>query len=151
MRVGIGRFLCFGTRAQFCSQGHTVVQIAGIRWEQFLEDQHKLPEAVFTIVECGAERLIKVSGRGMEGTAERLPIVREHITVLLTGSRRHIDQIEACSGGDVQENCSRWSRHRRSPEGCGATLSRSVPDVYQSQGDGEGNAHTRLLPVCVSE
>src|SRR5215831_10872538 len=103
MRVGIGRFVGFGTRAQFSSQEHTVVQIAGIWWEQCLEDQQKLPEAVFTIVEGGAERLIKVSGRGMEGTAERLLIVREHITVCFTDSRRHIDHIEACAGGEVQE------------------------------------------------
>src|SRR5438309_1379946 len=115
MRVSIGRFLRFGTRAQFGAQAHTIVQIAGIGGKQFLEDQQKLPEVFFTIVEGSAERLIQVSSRGMEGTAERLSISREDITVLRTDARCDIDKIEAGAGGEVQENFSGLRRHCVSP------------------------------------
>jgi hypothetical protein len=101
MRVRIGGFVCFGTRAQFGAQAHTIVAIACIRREQLLEDQQKLPEALLTIAEGGAERLIQVASRGMEGTAERLPIGREDIAVLRTDARCDIDQIEAVAGGEV--------------------------------------------------
>src|SRR4029434_3659693 len=107
MRVRIGGFVCFGTRAQFGAQAHTIVAIACIRRGQILEDQQKLPEALLTIAEGGAERLIQVASRGMEGTAERLPIGREDIAVLRTDARCDIDQIEAVAGGEVQKNFSR--------------------------------------------
>src|SRR5438876_7216195 len=104
MRVRIGGFVRFGTRAQFGAQAHTIVAIARIRGEQLLEDQEKLPEAFLTIAESGAERLIQVASRGMEGTAERLPIGREDIAVLRTDARCDIDKIEAGARGEVQEN-----------------------------------------------
>src|SRR5215831_10033738 len=115
MRVRIGRLLRFGTRAQFGAQAHTIVAIARIRREQLLEDQQKLPEAFLTIAEGGAERLIQVASRGVEGTAERLPISREYIAVLCTNARCDIDQIEASAGGEVQENFSGLRRHGVSP------------------------------------
>jgi len=101
MRVRIGGFVRFGTRAQFSAQAHTIVAIARIRGEQPLEDEQKLPEALLTIAEGGAERLIQVASRGMEGTAERLPIGREDIAVLRTDARCDIDQIEAVARGEV--------------------------------------------------
>src|SRR5215510_1979543 len=101
MRVRISGFLRFGTRAQFGAQAHTIVEISRIRGEQLLEDQQKLPEAFLTIVQGSAERLIQISSRGMEGTAERLPIGREDIAVLRTDARCDIDKIEAVSGGEV--------------------------------------------------
>src|SRR5712692_9581416 len=70
--------------------------------------------------------------------------------MLLADSSSNIDHIEACSWGNVQENFSGLSRHRISPDGCGATPSRSSPDV-QSWGDGEGDALLRQAPrrvVC---
>src|ERR671924_2186567 len=111
MRVRIRGFLRFGTRAQFGAQAHTIVEIARIRGEQLLEDQQKLPEAFLTIAEGSAERLIQVASRGMEGTAERLPIGREDIAVLRPDARCDIDQIEASTGGEVQENFSGLRRH----------------------------------------
>ena len=115
MRVRIGGFVRFGTRAQFRAQAHTIVAIARIRWEQLLEDAQKLPQALLTIAESGAERLIQVASRGMEGTAERLPIGREYIAVLRTDAPCHIDKIEAGAGGEVQEHFSGLRRHRVSP------------------------------------
>jgi hypothetical protein len=115
MRVRIGGFLRFGTRAQFGAQAHTIVAIARIRGEQLLEDQQKLPEAFLTIAEGGTERLIQVSSRGMEGTAECLPIGRENIAVLRTDARCDIDKIEAGAGGKMQEHFSGLRRHRVSP------------------------------------
>src|SRR4249919_214908 len=115
MRVSIGGFLGFGTRAQFGAQAHTIVEIARIRGEQLLEDQKKLPEAFLTIAEGGAERLIQVASRGMERTAERLPIGREDIAVLRTDARCDIDKIEAGARAEVQEHFSRLRRHRVSP------------------------------------
>src|SRR5215471_14097035 len=115
MRVRIGGFLLFGTRTQFGAQAHTIVEISRIRREQLLEDQQKLPEAFFTIVEGSAERLIQVSSRGMEGTAERLLIGREDIAVLCTDARCDIDKIEAGARGEGQENFSGLRRHRVSP------------------------------------
>jgi len=55
-----------------CAKRITVVGIACIR-EHLLKIRRNCHEAFFTIAEGGAERLIEVSGRRMEGTAERLP------------------------------------------------------------------------------
>jgi hypothetical protein len=74
-----------------------------------------LPEAFLTIAEGGTERLIQVSSRGMEGTAECLPIGREDIAVVCTDARSDIDKIEAGTGVKMQEHFSRWRRHRVSP------------------------------------
>ena len=115
MRVRIGGFVRFGTRAQFGAQAHTIVAIARIRWEQLLEDAQKLPQALLTIAESGAERLIQVASRGMEGTAERLSIGREDIAVLRTDARCDINKIEAGMGGEVEEDFSGWRRHGVSP------------------------------------
>src|ERR671934_226197 len=112
MRISIGGFYRFCTRAQFGAQVHTIVEISRIRGEKLLEDEQKLPEAFLTIVEGGTERLIQVSSRGMEGTAERLPIGREDIAVLRTDARCDIDKIEAGAGDEVQEHFSGWRRHR---------------------------------------
>src|SRR5712691_6521270 len=116
MRVRIGGFVRFGTRAQFSAQAHTIVAIARIWGEQLLEDAQKLPEAFLTIAESGAERLIQVASRGMEGTAERLPIGHEDIAVLRMDARCDIDKIAAGVGGEVQEHFSGWRRHGVSPE-----------------------------------
>ena len=101
MRVRIGGFVRFGTRAQFGAQAHTIVAIARIRWEQLLEDAQKLPQALLTIAESGAERLIQVASRVMEGTSERLSIGCEDIAVLGMDALDDIDQIEAGVGGEV--------------------------------------------------
>src|SRR6266581_2349308 len=138
MRIRIGGFYRFGTCTQFGAQGHTVVAIARIRGEQFLEDEQKLPEAFLTIAESGTERLIQVASRSMERTAERLAIGREDIAVVRTDARCDIDQIKAGTGGEVQEHFSGWRRHRVSP-GClrRNTLPR-FPEVW-SRDQGEGS------------
>src|SRR5215467_9181192 len=115
MRISIGGFLLFGTRAQFGTQAHTIVEISCIWGEQLLENRQKLPETFLAIVKGGAERLIQVASRGMEGTAERLPIGRENITVLGPDARCNIDQIKAGAGSEVQEHFSGLRRHRVSP------------------------------------
>jgi hypothetical protein len=74
-----------------------------------------LPEAFLTIAEGGTERLIQVPGRGMEGTAQCLPIWREDIAVVYTDARGNIDKIEAGARGKMQEHFSGWHRHRVSP------------------------------------
>src|SRR2546430_8936703 len=138
MRVSIGGFVRFGARAQFGAQAHTIVAIARIRGEQLLEDQEKLPEAFFTIAEGGAERLIQVASRGMEGTAERLSIGREDIAVLRTDARCDINKIEAGAGGEVQEHFSGWCRHHVSPGWLrGNALPRCPCGRLQGHGDGE--------------
>src|SRR5919202_1252287 len=111
MRVRIGGVVRFCTRTQFRAQAHTIVAIAGIRGEQLLEDPQKLPEALLTTAESGAERLIQVASRGMEGTAERLSIGREDIAMLGLDALDDIDQIEAGVGGEVQKHFSGWRRH----------------------------------------
>src|SRR5215831_1090360 len=145
MRVRIGGFLRFGTRAQFGAQAHTIVAIARIRGEQLLDDQQKLPEALLTIAEGGAERLLQVSRRGMEGTAERLPIGREDITVLRTDARCDIDQIAAGAGGEVQEYFSRWRQHRVSPGWLRCNALPSSPEV-EARGHRDGEACLRQRP-----
>jgi hypothetical protein len=66
-----------------------------------LEDQQKLPEAFLTIAKGGTERLIQISSRGMEGTAECLPVGREDITVLCPDARGDINKIEAGAGDQM--------------------------------------------------
>src|SRR5919197_4570346 len=138
MRISIGGFYCFGTRTQFGAQVHTIVAIARIRGEQFLEDEQKLPEAFLTIAEGGTERLIQVASRGMERTAERLAIGHEDIPVVRTDARCDIDDIKAGAGGEVQEHFSGWRRHRVSPGCLRCNALPLLPKVW-SREQGEGS------------
>ena len=104
-----------------------------------LEDAQKLPEAVLTIAERSAERLIQIASRGMERTAERLPIGREDIAVLCMDALDDIDQIEAGMGGEVQENFSGWRRHGGSPAWVRGNALPLCPEA-EPKGQGGGEA-----------
>ena len=76
-----------------------------------MKDPDKLPELSFSMAQPGTQPLLEVAGRRMQGTAQGLAVVLEHIAVLLPDSSRHIDHVDPCPRRQIQRDFSQLPRH----------------------------------------
>ncbi len=88
--------------AQLVPQVQLVVLVVGVGGEDLPEELQKAAEALRAVFQAGAEALFQVAGRGVMGAVERLAVAIDHLVQLAPHLARHVDQVDARLGGELE-------------------------------------------------